>query len=77
LPDEVFNDLNNFIAKYYDNKVPNTLLVAQKFILEYPEYGKKFGLSEINKAIEHGLEKGLFKLVDLEDLMDNLKQSSK
>lgn len=56
----VSNDLTSFIYKTYPNSVPNSLLIFQAFILKYPEYGKEFGLSEINKMIEDGIKRGLF-----------------
>jgi hypothetical protein len=36
------------------------LLVAQAFILRFPKYGREFGLSAINYAIEDGIKQGLF-----------------
>jgi hypothetical protein len=40
--------------------LPNSLLIAQAFILKYQNHGKKCGLSAINKAIEDGIKRGLF-----------------
>ena len=56
----VLNDLTSFISQTYSENLPNSLLIAQAFIIKYPEYGKKFGLSEINKMIEDGIKRGLF-----------------
>ncbi len=60
IPEKVFDDLGRFISKNYPNYLPNSLLIAQAFILKYQDYGKKFGLSAINKAIEDGIKRGLF-----------------
>ena len=46
------DDLISFIFANYSKKLPNSLLIAQAFILKYPQYGKKYGLPTINKAIE-------------------------
>jgi len=56
--DPVLNDLTSFIAKKYHNSLPNSLLIAQAFIIKYPEYGRKFGLSEVNKMTEDGIKHG-------------------
>jgi hypothetical protein len=58
--DLVLNDLNSFVSKTYSNDLPNSLLIAQAFILKYPDYGNKFGLSELNRMIEDGIKQGLF-----------------
>jgi hypothetical protein len=60
LPQHVFNDLIRFISERYSNNLPNSLLVAQAFILKYPKYGKEFGLSTINYAIEDGIKQCVF-----------------
>jgi len=60
LPDQVFDDLIRFVRERYKKLLPNSLLIAQAFILEYPEHGKVFGLSAINYAIEDGIKQGLF-----------------
>ena len=60
IPRHVLNDLTNFIYQTYFNRLPNSLLISQAFIMKYPEYGKKFGLSEINKMIEDGIKRGNF-----------------
>jgi hypothetical protein len=60
LPEHVFNDLIRFINEKYQWQLPNSLLIAQAFILKYPDYGKEFGLPVINKAIEDGIKQGLF-----------------
>jgi hypothetical protein len=56
----VFDDITSFIAEKYPNKLPNSLLIAQAFILKYPDHGKKYGLSAINYAIEDGIKMNLF-----------------
>jgi hypothetical protein len=61
LPDDVFDELIRFISNKYPNDLPNSLLIAQEVIIKYPEYGKEYGLSAINKAIEGGIKQGLFK----------------
>jgi hypothetical protein len=60
IPQNVFDDLCKFISKNYPNYLPNSLLIAQAFILKYSDYGKEFGLSEINYVIEDGIKHGLF-----------------
>lgn len=56
----VLNDLISFISKNYPDILPNSLIIAQTFILKYPEYGRDYGLSEINSIIEDGIKRGLF-----------------
>ena len=40
--------LCRFISKNYPNYLPNSLLIAQAFILKYQNHGKKCGISAIN-----------------------------
>ncbi|KKG33303.1 hypothetical protein DU30_09235 [Methanosarcina mazei] len=56
----VFNDLTSFISKTYPRDLPNSLIIAQAFILKYPDYGNEFGLSEINRMIEDEIKRGIF-----------------
>lgn len=60
LPEHVLNDLIGFIHKKYQKQLPNTLLVAQAIILEYKDYGIEYSLPVINKAIEDGINQGIF-----------------
>ena len=60
LPDQVSDDLIKFIRERYQKPLPNSLLIAQAFILDYPEYGKVFGLSALNYIIEDSVKQGLF-----------------
>lgn len=60
IPEQVLIDLDSFISKNYPNYLPNSLLIAQAFILKYQNYGREFGLSAINHAIEDGIKHGLF-----------------
>jgi len=60
IPKHVFDDLSRFISKSYSNHLPNSLIIAQAFILKYQDYGREFGLSAINYAIEDGIKCGLF-----------------
>ncbi len=60
IPESVLIDLSRFISKNYPTNLPNSLLIAQSFILKYQEYGREFGLSAINYAIEEGIKQGLF-----------------
>jgi hypothetical protein len=60
LPDYVFDEIKRFIHANYHSKLPNSLLVAQAFILCYQEYGREFGLCVVNKAIECLISQGLF-----------------
>ena len=57
---KVLDDLTGFIGEKYPNTLPNSLIIAQAFILKYPDYGNEFGLSEINRMIEDGIKRGLF-----------------
>lgn len=58
--EHVMNELNSFIMHKYSNSLPNSLLVAQEFILEYPDYGRELGLMGINKIIEEKIKTQLF-----------------
>ncbi len=60
LPEHVLNDLVSFVSNNYSEPLPNSLLIAQKFILKYPSYGREFSLSAINRAIEDGIKRDLF-----------------
>lgn len=60
VPENVIDDLSRFISVTYNYNLPNSLLIAQRFILKYPNHGKKYGLSVINYAIEDGIKRGLF-----------------
>lgn len=60
VPDNVLIDLKEFIVENYFNYMPNSLLIAQKFILKQQDYGREFGLSAINHAIEDGIKDGCF-----------------
>lgn len=60
LPYNVFKDLIGFISENYNKELPNSLLIAQAFIIKYPEYGKEYGLAAINKVIENSIKRGLF-----------------
>ena len=65
IPDAVFDDLSSFISANYSNELPNSLLIAQAFIMQYPYHGREYGLPAINKAIEDGIKQGLFWLADV------------
>ena len=60
IPEPVLKDLTSFISKTTSAKSPNSLLIAEAFMLKYPHHGREFGLSEINYIIEDGMERGLF-----------------
>ena len=60
VPERVMNNLARFIYVTYPQNLPNSLLIAQAFILRFPKYGREFGLSAINYAIEDGIKQGLF-----------------
>ena len=60
LPEHVLYDLIRFINDKYQRQLPHSLLIAQAFILAYQDYGREFGLTIINKAIEEGINQGLF-----------------
>jgi hypothetical protein len=60
VPDYVFDDICRFISENYSSNISNSLLIAQAFVLKYPDCGRKVGLSEINKIIEDGIKCGIF-----------------
>jgi hypothetical protein len=60
ISEPVLDDLGRFISKNYSNYLPNSLLIAQAFILKYQDYGREYGLCAINYAIEDGIKRGLF-----------------
>jgi len=60
IPEIIFDDLISFISENYQNGLPNSLLVAQAFILKYPDHGREYGLPGINKAIDDGIKSGIF-----------------
>ena len=60
VPERVYDDLSRFVNAYYSNNLPNSLIVAQAFILKHHDYGKEFGFFAINNAIEDGIKQGLF-----------------
>ena len=41
LPEHVLNDLIRFISCKYQSPLPNSLLIAQAFILKYPDIWKR------------------------------------
>ena len=59
-PEHVMNDLTSFISTMYSSNLPNSLLIAQAFILRYPNHGRKYGLSAINFAVEDVIKQGIF-----------------
>lgn len=60
VPDHVIDDLNRFISATYRDYLPNSLLIAQAFIIKHPDHGRMYGLPIINLTIEDGIEEGLF-----------------
>jgi hypothetical protein len=60
VPQHIINDLNRFISATYNKDLPNSLLIAQAFILKYPDHGRKYGLPIINGIVEDGIKEGLF-----------------
>jgi hypothetical protein len=60
LPEHVLDDIIRYINCKYQKPLPNSLIIAQAFILKYPDYGKEFGLPAINYALEEGIKQGLF-----------------
>jgi hypothetical protein len=52
VPEHVIEDLTRFISENYRDNLPNSLLIAQAFILKHSDYGRKYGLSEITKVID-------------------------
>jgi len=60
LPEHVLEDLIRLIYEKYQKPLPNSLLIAQAFILKHQHYGREYGLPVINKAIEDGIIQNLF-----------------
>jgi hypothetical protein len=60
IPKQLLDDLSSFISKKYTGNLPNSLLIAQEFMLTHEDYGRELGLPVINKAIEDGIDQGLF-----------------
>jgi hypothetical protein len=60
VPQYVSADLGRFIFANYGENLPNSLLVAQAFILANPDYGRNHGLTVINNAVEDGIKEGRF-----------------
>jgi hypothetical protein len=60
VPQHVIDDLNRFISATYQHDLPNSLLIAQAFILKHPDHGRKYGLPTINRIVEDGIKEGLF-----------------
>jgi len=60
VPEHLLNDLRGFIVKRYPFYLPNSLLIAQEFIIRHQNYGRELGLPAINYAIEEGVKHGLF-----------------
>jgi hypothetical protein len=58
--EHLLNDLRRFIVKRYPFYLPNSLLIAQEFILIHQNYGREFGLSTINYVIEDGIKQGRY-----------------
>jgi hypothetical protein len=58
--EQLLKDLSSFISEKYTGNVPNSLLIAQEFMLKHQDYGRELGLPAINKAIESGIDQGLF-----------------
>jgi len=62
LPEHVISDLDRFIYEIYSQYLPNSLLVAQAFILKYPHHGRVYGLPAINYEIEQRIQEGTFNI---------------
>ena len=62
IPQNVLEDLTKFVSQThkYNGRLPNSLLIAQAFIMKYPDYGREYGLSAINSAIEYVIKDGFF-----------------
>jgi hypothetical protein len=58
--EQLLDDLSSFISEKFTGNLPNSLLIAQEFMLEHQDYGRELGLSAINRAIEDGIDQGLF-----------------
>jgi hypothetical protein len=56
VPAHVIYNLTNFIHEKYSDNLPNSILIAQVFILKYPAYGREYRLPAINYAIEDGIK---------------------
>ena len=51
--DQVLIDLSRFIDENYHKDLPNSLIIAEAFIMKYQEYGRRYGLSMINYTVEN------------------------
>jgi hypothetical protein len=52
----MLDDLQDFIKGYYTNHLPHPLIIAQKFMLRFPKYGKDIGLSAISDVVDYVLK---------------------
>lgn len=55
-PQPFLDDLTRFISERYPKELPNSLLIAQAFILKYPDHGRMYGLTEITRVIDDGIK---------------------
>jgi hypothetical protein len=60
LSKNIYDDITSFIAEIYHNDLPNSLLIAQAFILKYPGHGREYGLSVISKVIDDRIKEDRF-----------------
>jgi hypothetical protein len=62
VPQYVIDDLERFISETYQGNLPVSLLIAQDFMMKYPEHGKNYSFFIINEVIENMLFKTLSKV---------------
>jgi hypothetical protein len=58
--EQMLDDLSKFISTYHRGKLPHPLLIAEKFILKYQDYGRKFDFSAITEAVEYVINRNRF-----------------
>jgi hypothetical protein len=51
----MLNDLEKFIHENYTGDLPNSLLIAQTFMLKFSDYGNDVDLSAILDAVDYVL----------------------
>jgi hypothetical protein len=56
VPQCVIDDLERFISEKYQENLPISLLIAQDFIMEYPDHGKNYSLFIINDLLKYAFQ---------------------
>jgi hypothetical protein len=53
VPEQVLVEISRYISVNYEKGLPNSLLIAQAFMLNNQEYGRRYGLPKLNEAVEY------------------------